>query len=89
MTSWNYKSQDPGIRHLGPIAQDFYAAFRLGEDDKHISTVDEEGVALAAIQGLNEIVKEKDVRIQALEKEMIELKAAVNSLLQKTNGGGQ
>ena len=37
---------------MGPMAQDFYAAFGLGEDDTHISTVDADGVALAAIQGL-------------------------------------
>jgi len=52
VTSWNYKSQDPSIRHMGPMAQDFYSAFGLGEDDTHISTVDADGVALAAIQGL-------------------------------------
>ncbi len=39
-------------RHVGPMAQDFYAAFGLGLDDKHITTIDEGGVALAAIQGL-------------------------------------
>lgn len=39
--------------HLGPMAQDFHAAFNVGMDDKHMATVDEEGVALAAIQGLN------------------------------------
>ena len=37
---------------MGPTAQDFYAAFGLGEDERHISTVDADGVALAAIQGL-------------------------------------
>src|SRR5262249_51863603 len=50
--SWSYKSQDHSIRHLGPMAQDFYASFGLGEDDKHISTVDADGVALAAVQAL-------------------------------------
>ena len=47
-----------GARHLSPMAQDFHAAFGLnGTDDKHIATVDEGGVALAAIQGLNEKVE--------------------------------
>ena len=32
------------------MAQDFRAAFGLGEDDKHISAIDEGGVALAAVQ---------------------------------------
>ena len=39
------------------------------------------GVALAAIQGLNQIVKEKEARIERLEKDVAELKAMVNSLL--------
>jgi regulator of replication initiation timing len=43
---------------MGPTAQEFYAAFGLGEDDKHITTVDADGVALAAIQGLHQLVKE-------------------------------
>src|SRR6266511_3161547 len=52
ITSWSYKSQKPSIRHLGPMAQDFRSAFGLGEDARHIDTIDEGGVALAAIQGL-------------------------------------
>ena len=69
ITSWNYKSQDAAIRHMGPMAQDFYGAFGLGEDDTHISTVDADGVALAAIQGLYELVQDKAARITALESE--------------------
>ena len=30
VTTWNYKSQSDSIRHMGPMAQDFYAAFGLG-----------------------------------------------------------
>ncbi len=52
----------------------------MGEDDKHISTTDADGVALAAIRGLNQIVKGKDARIEKLEKDVAELKAMVNSL---------
>ncbi|WP_242316139.1 tail fiber domain-containing protein, partial [Bacillus cereus group sp. BfR-BA-01355] len=53
--SWNYKDDTSNERHIGPTAQDFHAVFELNEDDnKHISTVDLQGVALAAIQGLNE-----------------------------------
>jgi len=52
LSRWNYKA-DPATRHVGPMAQDFYAAFNLDADDKHIATVDADGVALAAIQGLN------------------------------------
>lgn len=52
ITMWRYESEDPSIRHLGPMAQDFYAAFALGDSERHISVVDADGVALAAIQAL-------------------------------------
>ena len=51
ITRWSYKTQAPSIRHLGPTAQAFHRAFRLGEDRRHIDTIDPEGV-LAAIEGL-------------------------------------
>jgi len=53
ITEWNLISQDPSIRHVGPMAQDFRAAFGLGTSERHISTSDADGVAFAAIQGLN------------------------------------
>src|SRR6202034_3503632 len=49
---WSYKSER-GVHHVGPMAQDFYAAFGVGEDDKHITSIDEDGVALAAIKALH------------------------------------
>ena len=49
--SWSYKAE-PGVRHVGAVAQDFKRAFGLGRGDRHIATVDAEGVALAAIQAL-------------------------------------
>ena len=67
IATWNWKAQDARIRHMGPMAQDFHAAFAIGEDDKHISTVDSEGVALAAIQGLHQLVQEKDSEITRLK----------------------
>jgi hypothetical protein len=54
ITTWSYKTENSDVRHLGPMAQDFHAAFQLGSDDKSITTVDEGGVALAAIQALKE-----------------------------------
>ena len=52
ISRWSYKSEH-GVRHVGPMAQDFYAAFKVGEDDKHITSIDEDGVALAAINALH------------------------------------
>jgi hypothetical protein len=67
ITTWNYQAQDASIRHMGPTAQDFRNAFGLGESDTAISTVDADGVALAAIQGLDELLQEKDAQIADLE----------------------
>ena len=86
--TWAYKD-DPRTKHLGPVAQDFYAAFAVGPDDKHITTVDESGVALAAIQGLNQKleaeVKSKDERIRDLEQRLTKLE----QLLNPQNGGSR
>lgn len=62
--TWNYKWNDAAIRHIGPMAQDFAAAFAVGEDDKHICPVDAQGVAFAAIQGLYRIVREKEALLE-------------------------
>jgi hypothetical protein len=83
MNTWNYKSQDAAIRHIGPMAQDFKAAFGVGETDTGIATVDEEGVALAAIQGLNQKLNEKDAEIQDLKQSVADLKKMVQSLVDK------
>lgn len=76
VATWNYKAQDPSIRHLGPMAQDFKAAFGLGESDTGISTVDADGVALAAIQGLNRKVEAENATLRAeLQSRDAELQA--------------
>jgi hypothetical protein len=67
--TWNYKAQDDSIRHMGPMAQDFRAAFELGSDDKRISTVDADGVALAAIQALYRLSLEKEEELRKLKQE--------------------
>jgi Chaperone of endosialidase len=88
LTEWNYKTDSKGVQHIGPMAQDFHAAFDLnGADDKHISVVDEGGVALAAIQGLNQKLeqqdKDKDTEIQELKQRLEALEKIV--LNQKSN----
>lgn len=64
VSTWNYKSQEAAIRHIGVMAQDFKAAFGVGENDKMITTVDADGVALAAIQGLNEKLEENTAELK-------------------------
>lgn len=86
LSTWVY-TNSPNVRHIGPVAQDFKAAFGLGEDDKHMASVDADGVALAAIQGLNQKLeqqlKAKDDRISSLEQELAELKTIVSKLSTK------
>jgi Chaperone of endosialidase len=79
VTTWNYKSEKASVRHLGPTAQDFSAAFHLGDSDKSIGTVDEGGVALAAIQGLNQKLNEKDAEIRDLELRLARLEQLVQT----------
>ena len=78
ISSWNFKV-DAHTRHIGPMAQDFYATFNVGPDDKHIATVDADGVALAAIQGLNAKLKEKEAQLDALEKRLAVLEKTINA----------
>jgi hypothetical protein len=77
---WNYKTQDANIQHIGPMAQDFYSAFNVGEDEKHITTVDADGVSLAAIQGLNQIVQEQQAEINTLKNQNADYARATNEL---------
>jgi hypothetical protein len=80
ISEWQYKEQ-ADARHIGPMAQDFREAFGLGRDEKHIASVDADGVALAAIQGLNqkleELARRKDARIDELERTVEELKSLI------------
>ena len=69
VSRWNFK-EDKSSRHVGPMAQDFYAAFGTGVDDKHIATVDADGVALAAIQGLNQKLEQKETEITDLKRRL-------------------
>ncbi len=82
--SWNYKEDPSSMRHIGPTAQDFQAIFGLnGDDNKYISSVDIQGVALAAIQGLNE----KNERLMAenaqLHANLANLEARLSALESK------
>jgi hypothetical protein len=77
ISSWRYTNETASVRHVGPIAQDFKAAFDLGTSDKTIGTVDESGVALAALQGLNQKLNEKDVEIKQLQQSVAELRELV------------
>jgi hypothetical protein len=75
---WSYKGES--ARHLGPMAQDFAAAFGLGADDRHIFPLDASGVALAAIQGLHGLVHAQAARLARLEGELAALRGETGAL---------
>jgi hypothetical protein len=76
---WNYKSQVKTIRHVGPMAQDFYQAFDLGSDDKTINSGDFDGVNLVLLKALNEKMNALELK----EAELIQLNTKFEELEKK------
>ena len=80
VTEWSYKAQDASIRHIGPTAQDFHAAFGLGEDERYIGSLDADGVALAAVKALEARTRALGERNDRLERENEDLRARLSQL---------
>ncbi len=78
IAKWQYKDSI-GTDHIGPMAQDFHAAFGLGKNNTHIATLDMSGVALASIKALYSKLSEKDAEIQALSDELGNLKRLISN----------
>lgn len=77
ISTWNYIGAGAADRHLGPVAEDFHAAFGLGASDHFVAPTDVAGVALASVQALQQQVHERDARIDALESRLRELEDLV------------
>ena len=73
VTRWNYKGDDPSIQHIGPMAQDFYRTFHVGNDSVSISTIDPAGVALVSVKALH-------AQGKALQQQNVDLTSKVSSL---------
>ena len=73
ISSWNYRGAQAEDRHLGPVAEDFHAAFGLGASDHYVAPTDVAGVALASVKALQDEVRERDRRIDALEARLRDL----------------
>jgi hypothetical protein len=67
VSAWSYTAS-PSVRHVGPMAQDFYASFGYGDSERYISSIDADGVALAAIQALLARVEALEARVAELEE---------------------
>lgn len=88
--TWSYTNEDPTIVHMGPTAQDFFAYFGVGYDEHSLSSVDVDGVALAAIKALcqqtqqqAEQIRERDERISELQQSVSKAEARLNALEKK------
>ncbi|MEO7109418.1 MAG: tail fiber domain-containing protein [Polyangiaceae bacterium] len=79
ITTWSYDSDKASVRHIGPMAQDFHAAFGVGATDRAYDPIDAHGVAFAAIKALNEKLDEQNVRIERLEDENREFRGVGGS----------
>jgi hypothetical protein len=79
ISTWGYKAQKPSIRHLGPTAQDFSRAFGLGEDERHIDTIDSEGVSLAGIKALYQLVRTQQRQLRLQQREIRALQRALHT----------
>ncbi len=75
MSTWSYRSDDPSVRHLGPMAQDLHAEFGLGGTDKSYDPIDAHGLAFTSIQALYAMMKEQNARIERLERENARLRS--------------
>jgi hypothetical protein len=80
ISQWNYKSDETSVRHVGPMAQDFRAAFDLGKDDLHIDMIDANGVTMASVQALYQLMLEKDRQIESLTRKVSQQQSQLNQV---------
>jgi hypothetical protein len=80
---WNYKADADEIRHMGPTAQDFYAAYALGPDDRHIAPLDLNGALVASAQALHQQVTAQAAEIAALEAHTLELQRQLLAMAER------
>ncbi|NJD22678.1 MAG: hypothetical protein FIA82_08430 [Melioribacter sp.] len=81
ITKWNYKKTDPTEKYVGPVSQDFYAAFHLnGTDSLGINSISIDGINMAAIKALEGRTSEMKAVIDLLVKENKELKERLSNV---------
>ncbi|NKB25222.1 MAG: hypothetical protein GKR87_12760 [Kiritimatiellae bacterium] len=83
ISSWNFKFDSSSVRHMGPMAQDFRAAFGLGKNETSIAPLDTVGVALSAIQGLHQMIEERDKTIDTLKEDNEKLEKQLDQIRQR------
>jgi hypothetical protein len=81
VNTWSYVAEGGQVRHLGPVAEDFRAAFGLGVDDRSIGLLDIDGVNFAGVKALEARTTGQAERIRQLEAEVDELRRMVEALV--------
>ena len=77
---WSYRADKDSVRHIGPTAQDFRAAFGLGNDERTIGTIDADGIALAGVQALENRSRNQLAAIERLQVENAELRKRLDAI---------
>ena len=80
VSEWSYKTNPSSVRHVGPMAQDFHAAFGLGDDNRRVAATDMAGVALAGVKQLNQEIKKRDEALRWKDEELRSLAARLSQL---------
>jgi trimeric autotransporter adhesin len=80
ISSWNYTDEGSKVRHLGPMAEDFFAQFGLGVGNTSIGVQDLAGVSIAAVKELDTQLQEKNAEIERLQTELKQMKASQTEL---------
>ncbi|MFB6309879.1 MAG: tail fiber domain-containing protein [Salinirussus sp.] len=78
ISRWRFEGTD--TEHLGPMAGEFNDSLDIGADEESIATVDADGAALAAIQGLATALDDATERIDELEDELSNRKDRIDTL---------
>jgi uncharacterized small protein (DUF1192 family) len=80
VTSWNYISEGQQVRHLGPMAEDFFEQFKLGTGNTSIGVQDLAGVSIAAVKELDEQLQLKNAEIERLQNEVKQLRSSQSEM---------
>ncbi|MET0753467.1 MAG: tail fiber domain-containing protein [Pyrinomonadaceae bacterium] len=83
ITSWNYIDEGKNVRHIGPMAEDFFAQFQLGTGNTSIGVQDLAGVSIAAVKELDTQLQQKNEEVKQLQDEVKQLRATQDELVKR------
>jgi hypothetical protein len=83
LSTWNYILEGDSVRHLGPMAEDFRAAFGLGENATTIAVTDMAGVTFAGVQALERRTAQLETRLADAERRAAAAEASLARALER------